>query len=151
MQEFKEKGDEVHKEGIRLFAVKPDQRYTVINAIAKRDPCWARKLIDQMLAESANEAKEATGKKGEDFATADKLLALAVALMDSDQTAALNFARSSFSYPATFYLEIFLYKLAGLTNRRLINFIKPRSRSMQTVPSTAFSFCRPILLECTMT
>jgi hypothetical protein len=115
VQDFKEKGDEVLREGTRLFAVKPDQRYTVINAIAKRDPAWARKLLDQMLVESANEAKEATGKKGEqDYAIADKLLALAVGLIDSDQTAALNFARSSLSYPATYYLEMFLYKLAGV-------------------------------------
>lgn len=114
-QEFKEKGDEISREGKGLVIQKPDQRYTVINAIAKRDPAWARKLLDQLLAESANEAKEATGKKErQDVGTAEKLLQVGLGLIDSDQTAALSFASSSLSYPATFYLPMFLYKLAGV-------------------------------------
>src|SRR6185295_17044130 len=46
-QEFKEKGDEVRREGTGLMTNTPDQRYTVVNAIAKRDLDWARKLTEQ--------------------------------------------------------------------------------------------------------
>src|SRR5947209_7583583 len=39
---FKEKGDEPKKEGLALLVTTQDQRYVVINAIAKRDPSWAK-------------------------------------------------------------------------------------------------------------
>lgn len=114
-QEFKEKGDEIRREGTGLITQKPDQRYTVINAIAKRDPIWARKLIEQMLTESASEAKEEAAQSAQhDARTAEKLLGVAISLVTTDQTAALNFAQSSLRYPATFYLPMFLYKLAEI-------------------------------------
>ena len=114
-QEFKERGDEIRREGTGLIAIKPDQRYTVINAIAKRDLVWARKLMEQMLTESASDAKEDAGQSSQqEIRTAEKLLGVAISLVDSDQTAALTFAGSSLRYPATFYLPMFLYRLAAL-------------------------------------
>jgi len=114
-QEFKERGDEISREGVGLIAQKPDQRYTVINAIAKRDPVWARKLIEQMLTEAANEEKEEAGQsEQQEVRTAEKLLGVAISLVTTDQTAALSFAGSSLRYPATFYLPMFLYRLAAV-------------------------------------
>jgi hypothetical protein len=114
-QEFKEKGDQVVREGKGLMANKPDQRYTVINAIAKRDTAWARKLLEHMLTESASEATEEAGKDAQqELKTAEKLLGVAFSLLEADQSAAVGFASSSLRYPATLHLPMFLYKLAAL-------------------------------------
>ena len=113
VRDYKEKGDEPRQEGIGMAISVPDQRYTVINAIAKRDPAWARRLTAQMLAEDQSQTREKNAKsEDEELRTAEKLLNLASSLSASDQTTALSFARSSLRYPATFYLPMFLYKLA---------------------------------------
>jgi len=39
-QNYKETGDKNRKEGAFFYAQVPDQRYTVINAIARRDLAW---------------------------------------------------------------------------------------------------------------
>jgi len=134
-QEFKEKGDEVRREGKGLIAYTPDQRYTVINAIAKRDPIWARKLIEQMVTESANDAKEESGK-GElpEIKTAEKLMGVATSLLPSDQAAAVTFARSSFRYPATLYLGNFLYRLAALNRPAADQFYQDALKAYANAP-----------------
>ena len=77
------------------------------------DAGWARKLSDQLLQDEIKEAEERTTKDTEqDVRTAEKLLSTAYSLLASDQTAALNFARSSLHYPPTMWLPMFLYKLA---------------------------------------
>ncbi|HCX29577.1 MAG TPA: hypothetical protein DHU55_07360, partial [Blastocatellia bacterium] len=111
-QNYKEKGDRPRREGNLIVEV-PDQRYTVISAIARRDAGWSRKLSDQMLQDEIKEAEDKTTKDAEqDARTAEKLLGTANSLLSSDQSAALNFAKSSLHYPATLLLPIFLYKLA---------------------------------------
>lgn len=111
-QNYQEKGDKPRNEGHLIVQV-PDQRYTVISAIARRDAGWARKLSDQLLQDEIKEAEERTTKDTEqDVRTAEKLLSTAYSLLASDQTAALNFARSSLHYPPTMWLPMFLYKLA---------------------------------------
>lgn len=112
-QNYKEKGDKPYSAGIGLIVQPPDQRYTVISAIAKRDLTWARKLSDQMLKDEAKEAEEkATRDPREQGRTAEKLLGAAFALLKTDQSAALGFARTSLQYPATLSLSRFLYDLA---------------------------------------
>jgi hypothetical protein len=112
-QNYKDKGDEPTRDG-KLYISTPDQRYTVINALAKHDTSWARKLTDQMLkAEQLEEEDKPTKDTLRDTKTAEKLLTLAASLLTSDSQAALSFARSSLRYPATSYLPAFLYKLAG--------------------------------------
>ena len=109
---FKEKGDKPRNEG-RLIVGVPDQRYTVISAIAKRDPDWARKLLKQILEDEAAEAKEkATQDAKQSARNGEKLLGVASSLVASDQTAAVSFAQSSLAYPTTIYLPSFLFKLA---------------------------------------
>ncbi|HEX9424426.1 MAG TPA: hypothetical protein VF899_14390 [Pyrinomonadaceae bacterium] len=91
----------------------PDQRYTVLNAIAKRDFAWAQKLTAEILSDQQSEASEKTiNGEQQQTRTAEKLLSIASSLATFDQPAALSFARSSLRYPATMYLPLFLYQLS---------------------------------------
>jgi len=58
VQNFKEKGDQTERaSSSRVSAViqLPDQRFTVISALAKRHPARARKLSEQMLQDDARD------------------------------------------------------------------------------------------------
>src|SRR3984893_1496697 len=95
---FKAKGDDPTQEG-RSSAEGVDLRYTVISAIANRDPEWARKLSKQIREEDAQEAQAKAGKdKVRDERTAANLLNTATALLTTDQANALGFAKSSLPY-----------------------------------------------------
>lgn len=110
---FKDKGDNPKREGVRLSISMPDQRYVVIGAIAKRDQAWAAKLTEQVLREESKQAEEEVTKDPQrDIGTASKLLDAALLLLPSNVNASTNFARRSLSYPASLGLPIFLYKLA---------------------------------------
>ena len=116
VQNFKEKGDQTQRASSSQFAAVitvPDQRYTVISALAKRDPARARKLSEQMLSDDAREVadKPATDDQSK-RRTAEKLLTMAHGLAATDPRSAANFARQSFRYPATLQLPMFLYELA---------------------------------------
>src|ERR1051326_5547357 len=50
-QSFDPQGDAPKRAGVGLMIETPDQRYVVIRAVAKRDPRWARKRIDELLKE----------------------------------------------------------------------------------------------------
>ena len=116
VQNFKEKGDQIQRASGSQFAAVipvPDQRFTVISALAKRDPARARKLSEQMLRDDAGEVadKPASDDRSKQR-TAEKLLLMAHGLASADPPSAVNFARQSFRYPATLQLPIFLYELA---------------------------------------
>jgi hypothetical protein len=88
-QDHKEKGDGMRREGVGLLSQIPDQRYTVISAIGKRDLAWARKLSDQMLDHDAREAKEEKPSDPEGSRrTNEKLLTIASGLVSTDQRGA---------------------------------------------------------------
>jgi hypothetical protein len=141
---FKEKGDKPRNEG-RLVVGVPDQRYTVIGAIAKRDPDWAGKLSKQILQEEADEAKEKAEKEaGRDAQTGAKLLGVATSLLGSDPAAALPFARNSLTYPATLYLPQFLFKLSEIDKGARTSSIQRRWLPMRERRWPGFSICRPI-------
>src|ERR1051325_6833994 len=116
VQNFKEKGDQVERTSSSQFAARitiPDQRLTVIGALAKRDPARARKLSEQMLRDDASDAADKPAANDESKRrTAEKLLTMAYNLAATDPPAAANFARQSFRYPATLQLPTFLYQLA---------------------------------------
>jgi hypothetical protein len=140
-QEFKERGDAPISAGRGMVVQKPDQRFTVINAIAKRDLAWARKLMEQMLAESANEPKEGTTKNAQqEVRTAEELLGMAVSLVESDQAAALSFAGSSLQYPATLYLPLFLYRLSALNQPAADQFYQEALKAYANVPLERFLY-----------
>ena len=114
VQNFKEKGDQTQRTSESRFAAVitvPDQRFTVLSALAKRDPARARKLSEQMLRDEASDVANKTNDQSK-RSTADKLLTMASYLASSDPPAAVNFARQSFRYPATLQLPIFMYQLA---------------------------------------
>ena len=120
-QHFKGKGDDPQREGRGLLIQTPDQRYTVISAIAKRDFSWAQKLTDKLLSDQLSEAKDkALQDPVREMRTAERLLSMAQALLSSDQTAAINFAGQSLRFPATLHLPLFLYKLSEV-NRAAAN------------------------------
>ena len=115
VKNFKETGDQTSRASQKQFAAVirvPDQRYKVIVALAKRDPTAARKLSDKMLQDDAREAADKPADDQSKMRTAEKILVVANDLIATDVTAAVNFARSSFRYPATLQLSSFLYQLA---------------------------------------
>ena len=139
--DFKEKGDEPRREGVGLVSRTPDQRYTVINAIAKRDLAWARKLTDEMLKDQQKEVEEAGAKDPrQEQRVAEKLLGIASSLLPSDQTAALSFAASSLRYPATLYLPLFLYKLADVNRAAADQFYQEALIAYGNAPMERFLY-----------
>lgn len=86
----------------------PDQRYIVISAIARRDQAWAKELIRQLF----KAAKEGEGSSFENNLNANRLVESALKLLPTDLNAALDLARASLNYPASFLLTYFLYRLA---------------------------------------
>lgn len=116
VQNFKENGDQIARSSKSQFAAQihlPDQRFQVITAFAKRDPARARKLSNQLFQD---EAKEMADKPPADAQSksrsAEKILIVARNLLPEDVPSAINFARQSFSYPATLALPVFIYQLA---------------------------------------
>lgn len=116
VQNFKELGDQtrrVSQNRISAIIQIPDQRFKVITAYAKRDPAAARKLSEQMLK---NDARDAANQPAVDEQskrrTGEKLIETAYGLLETDVTAATNFARQSLRYTASLQLTSFLYQLA---------------------------------------
>jgi hypothetical protein len=140
-QNYKETGDKDRKEGAFAVAQVPDQRYTVINAIAKRDLAWARELTEQLLKEEQQQAEDKTARDVRDDAkTNEKLLAIALAQLPSDQTAALNFAVRSLRYPATLYLPLFLYQLAPINRAAADQFYQEALNAYAGAPMERFLY-----------
>jgi hypothetical protein len=138
---YKEKGDESRRDGTFSLTQVPDQRYTVVNAIAKRDLAWARKLTDQMLKDQQRETEEKTTKDaGEEIRTAEKLLVMAASLLSSQQAPALSFAADSLRYPATPYLPMFLYKLAALNRAAADQFYQEALAAYANAPMDRFLY-----------
>jgi hypothetical protein len=110
--DFKEKGDQTIRDG-RLPMGLPDQRYTVIGAIAKRDPQWARKLSEQAFEDTRVEANEPAKKEPANaLRNAEKLFGVALSLVQSDSVSAVMFAKATLRETATLYLPLFIYRLA---------------------------------------
>lgn len=108
---FKEKGEETGKDG-NLTIQMPDYRFMVLNAIAKRDSKWAKKLIDETVKEAEEIAKENANKKKGIYDSADHIVRLAETLLETDIQNALNFARMALNYPLTRYgVPVFLSRL----------------------------------------
>ena len=96
----------------------PDQRYFVIRAVAKRDPAWAIKLMQQVIRLDTDDV---TGPSNRDslnnVLTGQRLLDSAHQLVSTDSNAALDLASASLNYPASFMLTRFLYRLAEVNQQ----------------------------------
>lgn len=90
----------------------PDQRYTVIQAIAKHDAEWARRLVERVAAPQREAENPETPTPG-DSREGDRLRGVAASLLFINQReAAISVVKSSFRYPASYLLARFLYQLA---------------------------------------
>ena len=143
-QNFKEQGDQVRRSSENQFAARislPDQRYKVITALAKRDPARARTLSDQMLKDEAREAADKpTTDPNAGRNTAGKLLTVALGLIATDQTAAINFARTSLRYPASLNLGMFLYDLAKVNQTAADQFYTEAFSTYAAAPMDQFLY-----------
>ena len=107
----KENEKENEQKGSRSLLLrlqKPDQRYVVISAVARRDSAWAKELISQLLKAANDSARSSF----ENTLTAARLLDSAIKLLETDMNAAFDLARASLNYPAGDGLIRFLYRLA---------------------------------------
>ncbi len=112
VQNEKEKSEQ-SKDSRSLLMATPDQRYVVIRAVAKRDSAWAKKLTEKMLKLDRQSGEQAPIRDSRnDVLTAQKLLDSATQLIPTDPNAAVDLARVSLNYPASFMIARFLYKLA---------------------------------------
>ena len=96
---------------------KPDQRFVVINAVARRDSAWAKELTRQLLKVANDSAASSTKSSFENELTAARLLDSAIKLIDTDINAAFDLARASLNYPASSWLIRFLYSLAKVNQQ----------------------------------
>jgi hypothetical protein len=116
---FRERGDEERRTQGRadspssvVITELPDQRFVVLSAIARHDLKWARELAERAAKETREEAEKNRTSDARLRPFAEKLLAFAETLLDTDKQGAIAVARSTFSRPATTMLPDFLYKLA---------------------------------------
>ena len=138
---FKEKGDEPKRDGLALLVNTPDQRYVVINAVAKRDPSWAKKLTEQMLKQESEDAEAAaTQNPQRDIRTAAKLLDLAATLLPSDAETAIAYARLSLRYPGSVELARFLYSFAKVNQAAADQFYREALAAYSTRPLSEFLY-----------
>lgn len=92
-----------------------DQRFVVIRTVAKRDPALAKKMVAQIIkGDHQTQVPGPTPDSTGDVLTAQRLLASATQMIAVNPTTALEFARTSLRYPASFMLPRFLYSLAAV-------------------------------------
>jgi hypothetical protein len=97
----------------------PDQRHLVVRAVARRDAAWARELTRQMVKPPNDSEISTASSSFENDLAGTRLLDSANKLIDTDINAALDFARVSLTFPASFGLTRFLYRLAEMNQQTL--------------------------------
>ena len=96
----------------------PDQRHLVIRAVAKRDSTWAKELIQQMMKLETGLAEERPARDSlNNVLAGNRLLQSAMQVLATDFNGALELARVSLNYPASFMLNHFLYRLAEVNQQ----------------------------------
>jgi hypothetical protein len=106
------------KDSRSLLMEIPDQRYVVIHAVAKRDSSWAKKLTEQMLKPDRQGGEQASIKDSQSgLLTAQRLLESAIQLLSTDINTAVDLAKVSLRYPASFMIARFLYQLAAVNQQ----------------------------------
>ena len=94
-----------------------DQRYVVIRAVAKRDSVWAKELIQQLVKLDTDAEMTPNRDSLNNALTATRLMQSAKQMVATDSNAALELAKASLNYPASFMLTHFLYDLAGINQQ----------------------------------
>jgi hypothetical protein len=116
-KDFREHGDDIVKTDISFaYTSRPDQRFIVMNAIARRDPAWAKQLAEAVAAEKRRESEQspdATNKQSWKPGVAEETLGVAESLIKVDLNTSLEMARGTLRAPASYTLVFYLLKLAG--------------------------------------
>jgi hypothetical protein len=97
-----EKDPSKRSQSLRQRMQATDQRYVVIQAVAKHDSAWAKELIQKIT---------------KDTEAATQLMQSARQMLSTDFNAALDLARSSLNYPDSSLLTHFLYDLAAINQQ----------------------------------
>jgi hypothetical protein len=121
-KDFKEHGDAgAPPSGSTPAMFLPDQRFIVINAVGRRDAEWAKRLAERAARESEERADEVPASGDPrlgDFRMGEKFMDAAWRLAPVNRQAAVDFARKSFRYPASWNgITNFLYRLAEVDQK----------------------------------
>ena len=95
-----------------LLYTLPDPRVAVINAVAWRDPAWARKLAARAAEETRERAADGEAKVRRENEAAEKLLSMARAFLEPDVALAVSVAREALRHPPARSLPGFFYELS---------------------------------------
>lgn len=109
---YHEKGFET-KQSKGLVTVQPDYRFNVINAVAKRDAAWAKKLSDAVLKEFDEDAEKEQRSSFDKNREVGELLRVAAETAKDNPALALTLARRVMRYPLSANWFIALYRMAG--------------------------------------
>lgn len=105
-----------------IIITRSDLRFEVLRRIAKHDGKWAQRLAETFSNEAEDRAKSGAsstaGMAGSNLDAGADLLAFALSLLETDESAAVRAARLGFRHRATMNLPRFLYELAK-RNRQL--------------------------------
>jgi hypothetical protein len=116
VKDFREHGNDLAPTDISFaYTSRPDQRFIVMNAIARRDPAWAKQLAEAVAEEKRREAEQsssATNDRSWKPGVAEETLGVAQSLITVDLNTSLEMARGSLRYPASYSLVFYLLKLA---------------------------------------
>jgi hypothetical protein len=116
VKDFREHGDDLVKTDISFaYTSRPDQRFIVMNAIARRDPAWAKQLAEAVAEEKRRESEQspgATNERGWKPGVAEETLGVAESLIKVDLNTSLEMARGTLRAPASYTLVFYLLKLA---------------------------------------
>ncbi|HET6893408.1 MAG TPA: hypothetical protein VFH31_20080 [Pyrinomonadaceae bacterium] len=115
--ETEKENDQKAARSVLLRLQTSDQRYVVIGAVARRDSAWAKDLTQQMLKPVNDSEASSTKSSFENVLTADRLLISAYQLISTNIDAALDLAKASLNYPASFLLTRFLYRVAEVNQQ----------------------------------
>ncbi|MEW6129019.1 MAG: hypothetical protein AB1757_18415 [Acidobacteriota bacterium] len=142
-QHFKDKGDESIRDG-RSLTLLPDQRFVVMQAIARRDGAWAKQLAVRVAEETRKQAEaaasEAKSRNSYQQKFEDKLLQMAIDTAKSDPQTAATFVRNTFSYPLTSSIGPALYAILEVNQPLADQLYQDAVRNYANAPINEFLF-----------
>ncbi|MDQ6785402.1 MAG: hypothetical protein M3033_01095 [Acidobacteriota bacterium] len=110
---YHEKGLEKIDAGKGLIHYKPDYRFMVVEAVAKRDPQWAKKLSETILKEFDEDKDKDNRDDFDKNRETQQLLGIAAQVAKDNPELALSLARRIMRYPLTNAWYFMLYQMAG--------------------------------------
>ncbi len=98
-ERFREKGAEISENKDGLLMQKPDYRFAVISAIAKRDAEWANKLSENVLKEYDEDAEKDRRDANNRETEVEELIGIAARTAKDNPKLSLTLARRAMRYP----------------------------------------------------